>query len=217
MYPATNKVRSAGNEIQMSVVKSAYHSLIPVSGLEVETAVIVALVCGTIRSIFIPMSTELKPKANLLRSAGIGATVAALLGPVVGTFAMILASVARELSSASDFVPMIAWGMIVSAYGIVMMGLPALVLGALGGLYIHWRLPRASKFCLNIEVCVLGAALGAAIPMVVIGRGHNDLLRTFVPAGAVAGVASALLIVHLLRRNPPRTAPTPPLPIVSCQ
>jgi hypothetical protein len=141
-----------------------------------------------------------------LRAAGIGALVSALLGPCVGAFALLLSSFIRAAqvpSRADDLVGFVGWGLVLSIYGVCFMGIPALLFGALGGMFIQWRASAESRPRVNLEASIAGAALGAAVPATVIlaGWGSKDVIAAFMVAGAVSGALCALVISAMLHRG----------------
>lgn len=147
----------------------------------------------------------LSARATYLRSAGTGAVVSALVGPTVGAFTLLLSSfisAAQVPSHADDLVGFVGWGLILSGYGIAFMGLPSVVLGAIGGVFIRWRTPIASRSRVCVEASVLGMLLGSAVPVIVLlaGWGSKDVMPAFIGAGAVAGPVCALSTLAILHR-----------------
>ncbi len=142
---------------------------------------------------------------GLLRSAKIGALVSALLGPTLGVFELLLwEAVNSGRLPTQDLVAAFGWGVYVSMYGISIVGVPALVLGAMGGMLIQRRGSKCPRVRLKVEAAFVGALLGAALPYIKWGSKEHTV--QFMIAGTISGTVCSLVVAALL--FPSRSSPS---------
>jgi membrane associated rhomboid family serine protease len=82
------------------------------------------------------------------------------------------------------------------------VGAPGISFGAIGALWIRFRSKRSPARRLLLEALLLGALLGAIVPLTtrIFGPNSREFLRYVTPVAAITGAICAFLAFHTLKK-----------------
>ncbi len=132
----------------------------------------------------------------------VGAVVCGVVGPVIPVFLIVMIAAARQ-PSIRDAVSTLLGMPGVWAFAFIPFGVPALLLGAGGGVLLQQiSVVFRSRRLAIADTVSLGALMGSVVILLPAAWGwgpFRNILQT-VPIGAATGVVCGLLVLRTLRR-----------------